>query len=70
MAYVRTKPFHPSQRKIELTKDYMIIELRLMWNYELESLILSYGNNIEVLSPIDFREKVAARIKNAQELYS
>ena len=70
IAYVRTKPFHPSQKRIELTDDYMIIELQLMWNYELESLILSYGNNMEVLAPQDFRDKVAERIRAAKDLYA
>lgn len=69
LAYVQTKPLHHSQRKIELTEDYMIIELRLMWNYELESLLLSYGEQLEVLSPLDFREKMAARIKHSHALY-
>jgi predicted DNA-binding transcriptional regulator YafY len=69
IAYIRTKPLHHSQRKIELTDDYMIIELRLLWNYELESLILSYGNNVEVLAPQDFREKIAERIRTAKSLY-
>lgn len=69
VAYVRTKPLHPSQKKIELTNDYMIIELKLMWNYELESLILSFGNQMEVLAPLDFRTKIAERIKAAKNLY-
>lgn len=70
IAYIRTKPLHHSQRKIELTDDYMIIELKLLWNYELESLILSYGDQIEVLAPQDFRQKIAERIKTATDLYA
>lgn len=69
IAYVRTKPLHPSQKRIELTDDYMIIELQLMWNYELESLILSYGNNMEVLAPQDFRENIMVRVRALNTFY-
>ena len=69
IAYILTKPLHHSQRKKTLTDDYMIIELQLMRNYELESLILSYGDHIEVLAPEGFRKKITERIKNAQRRY-
>jgi len=69
MHYVMKKPLHHSQRYPVKTDDYIIIELRLLWNYELESLILSYGNNMEVLSPPSFREKIKQRVAASHEQY-
>ena len=67
--YVLTKPFHASQRHIE-TKDHStIIELKLRWNFELEALILSFGDHIEVLSPLSLRQKIADRIKRQSLFY-
>lgn len=52
--YVKTKPLHESQRVHENN----ILELRLIINNELESLILSFGNDIEVLEPQHLRAKI------------
>jgi hypothetical protein len=69
MYYVMKKPLHHSQRYIEKASDYIIIELRLLWNYEIEALILSYGDNMEVLSPLSFRKKIAARVAASNQRY-
>jgi predicted DNA-binding transcriptional regulator YafY len=69
MAYVTTKPLHASQKKVEATDDYIILELELMWNYELESLILSYGDQMELLSPPEFRLTIKERLIATRALY-
>lgn len=62
--YIQTKPIHGSQKQKQLGPSYTIITLDLIPNYELESLLLSYGEGIEVISPMSLREK----IKNRAEL--
>ena len=62
--YITSKPLHGSQ-KIEGN----ILTLELKHNYELESLILSYGENMKVLEPIHLKESVINRLKNASKLY-
>ncbi len=50
--YVITKPFHHSQKTTEKFEDGSVtIKLRLHHNYELERLILGFGESIEVLKP-------------------
>lgn len=64
--YIQTKPLHGSQK---YNKDHGILTLEVKPNYELESLILSYGENIEVLNPPSLREKIENRIKMMKENY-
>jgi predicted DNA-binding transcriptional regulator YafY len=55
--YISSKPIHGSQR---IKENILAIEVKL--NYELESLILSYGENMRVLAPLFLVEKIKARI--------
>ena len=66
--YIKTKPLHPSQA--ELDKDNRIIQLDVFLTWELESLILSYGDNIEVIEPISLRERIQKRVNNLLEIYN
>lgn len=51
LPFIRSKPLHGSQRM----KDD-IIRLEVKINYELKSLIRSFGNQLEVLEPEELRE--------------
>lgn len=66
--YIKTKPLHPSQA--ELDKDNRIIQLDVFLTWELESLILSYGDDVEVIEPISLRERIQKRVKNLLEIYN
>ncbi|AOW20474.1 helix-turn-helix transcriptional regulator [Urechidicola croceus] len=61
--YVITKPFHHSQRTIKETHDGVIFNIWVQINFELERMILGFGDSIEVLKP----EKLRVRIKNKLE---
>jgi len=61
--YIQTKPLHGSQKTKEKGDTYVVIELELIPNYELESLILSFGEGIEVLSPETLRDKIKNRVQ-------
>lgn len=64
--YITSKPPHGSMRMND--KEY-IIKLELIPNYELEALILSYGDGVEVLEPKWFRDKIKGRIKALLSFY-
>ena len=76
--YIRTKPLHLSQRIIEEAEGYAIISINVKVNNELESLILSFGDDMEVIAPSTFRDRIAGKIqamnhkylKNAENLHS
>jgi len=60
--YILTKPIHLTQRHKHLI-DGLEIKIKVIPNYELENLILSFGETVRVISPIDFRKRIIARIK-------
>lgn len=66
--YITTKPLHGSQ-KIYDTDNNFEVHLKLIPNYELETLILSFGEKIQVLQPITLIEKVKDRINKMKNNY-
>ncbi len=67
--YIRTKPLHLSQRIVEENDFFAVVSINVKVNKELESLILSFGSDIEVLSPTFFRQRVAEKISALNEKY-
>ncbi|EPR72447.1 putative transcriptional regulator [Winogradskyella psychrotolerans RS-3] len=67
--YVITKPFHPSQRIIEETEDGVIFNIFVQINFELERLILGFGDTIEVLKPQKLRNRMLKKLKTSVRNY-
>lgn len=58
--YVTSKPLHLSQQIISQEDCTLSIEVRP--NYELDQLILSFGPDVEVLEPTEYREHIKGKI--------
>ena len=67
--YVATKPWHGSQKILEENNDYVIVQLDVILNYELEQQILSFGDYVEVIAPKSLRDKIAQRLQNSLTQY-
>ena len=67
--YVITKPLHESQKDYE-QENGLLVKLKLIPNFELEQLILSFGENVEVISPEFFKQKIVNRIFALNKIYS
>ena len=67
--YIRTKPLHLSQRIIEEAEGYAIISINVKVNKELESLILSFGDDMEIIAPASFRDRIAEKIQAMNKKY-
>lgn len=69
--YLATKPIHPTQTELksESTKSTKMIRLQVQINNELETTILSYGEDMEVLSPEWLRNRIKDRIKRLEGNY-
>lgn len=68
--YVITKPFHHSQKVIEkLSNGSIVIRLFVHINFELERLILGFGETIEVVQPRLLRKRINKKIEKAAEIY-
>ncbi|MFI8379084.1 helix-turn-helix transcriptional regulator [Leeuwenhoekiella sp. NPDC079379] len=62
--YIQTKPIHPTQTRPKfLESGEMVISIKVIPNYELERLILSYGEKVKVISPKSIRDKIQFRIQ-------
>lgn len=69
LPYVLTKPLHPSQ-EIQNTSDFgTLVKLRLLPTRELLTLLLSYGADVEVMSPAELRERMAEELASALRSY-
>jgi len=68
--YVLTKPIHHSQRLVKENEDGSIeITFLVKLNFELERLILGFGDAIKVLQPERLRNQIFQKLKGAIGLY-
>lgn len=70
--YVKTKPIHHTQQMIrEYKNGSVLIRLTLICNYELRAVLLSFGNDVEVIKPSflreDLKEILGLAIRNYSE---
>ena len=68
--YIETKPLHSSQMVIDIGKDYTDFQIEVIPNFELEARLLSYGENVEVISPEALRIKLSERVHRLSSRYS
>lgn len=66
--YIATKPIHPTQ-KSRNTENGLEVTINVVLNYELEKLILSFGETVKVLSPQSLQETILSRINKSVEIY-
>lgn len=68
--YVLTKPFHHSQKVLEKFKDgSILISIKVHHNFEIERLILGFGDSIEVVKPRILRNRIKRKLINALKSY-
>lgn len=67
--YIATKPIHGTQHVVVQNEDYVIIQIEVIPNFELEQQILSYGELMSVIAPQNLRDKIANRIRSSLEQY-
>lgn len=67
--FIKNTPIHETQEIISDTTNGLEIKLRLIDNKELRSMILSWGNQVEVLSPFGLRKAIANEIKKLAQRY-
>jgi predicted DNA-binding transcriptional regulator YafY len=68
--YIESKPLHGSQKKKWLDTNTLEIKLSVILNYELERLIMSYGESVKVIGPLHLCEIIPGRHKKAFDLYN
>lgn len=69
LPYIKTKPMHGSQKVKKQGATHAIVTLDLIPNYELEAMLLSYGEGVEVLHPKTLRDRMKERIERIYKEY-
>jgi len=69
--YLKTQALHKSQTIIEdCPNNGLTIEYRLIVNYELIGIILSYGADVKVLAPKSLQDKILEILDRAKKRYN
>jgi predicted DNA-binding transcriptional regulator YafY len=67
--YVLTKPLHGTQKQDKTDTTGLTIQIEVMPNRELYQLILSFGEDVEVLSPITVRNEIKEKVTKMNQIY-
>jgi len=63
--YIVSKPIHESQSELSqlCTEEYVVIRLKLIPNYEFETLLLGFADSVEILEPESLRQSILERAR-------
>ena len=67
--YIESKPIHGSQKSKWIDNKLLEVNLQLIVNYEFESLVLSYADNVKIVSPKWFVGYIKNKLGKAERLY-
>ncbi len=67
--YISTKPLHLSQRIQEENDEFAIISINVKINKELIALLLSFGPDVEVISPASLKAEIKKNISALSDIY-
>jgi hypothetical protein len=68
-SYIETKPLHQSQKKIKKVESGYETSIKVIPNYELEKLMLSFGERVKIMCPTSLKTKLKERISKAYTNY-
>lgn len=69
MDYLRTLPWHSSQKEVYTTDEYSDFEYYLRPTFDFLQEILSQGDEVEILEPESFRQEVIDALQNTMKRY-
>jgi predicted DNA-binding transcriptional regulator YafY len=69
-SYIATKPLHQSQKMIRKSERGFETSIKVIPNYELKKLLLSFGERIEVLGPSYLRNSIREIGKKMNNIYN
>ena len=68
--YIKTKPLHgATQHLVSQDEHGAVITIEVYLNYELEQLLLSFGEKVKVLEPAELKERIKERLAGAMKNY-
>ncbi|WP_291127524.1 helix-turn-helix transcriptional regulator [Flavobacterium sp. UBA7682] len=67
--YMENKSIHETQRHKWIDENNFEVRIKVYLNYELERLVLSYGDSVKVIEPQKLRDNIVLRIDNSRRNY-
>lgn len=67
--YLRNLPLHESQQEIDRTEEFSLFEMKICPTYDLCQQLLSLGEAIEVLEPVELRSMMREHVKKMGQIY-
>jgi predicted DNA-binding transcriptional regulator YafY len=67
--YVLTKPLHETQKTNLLEDGSLEVRIKVISNYELETMLLGFGEKVKIISPSTLTIAVKSRLENALKQY-
>ena len=67
--YMQNKPLHETQKHKWLNEETLEVKIKVIPNYELERLILSYGESVKVMEPKYLNKNIKDRLIKSYNLY-
>jgi predicted DNA-binding transcriptional regulator YafY len=67
--YIETNPLHETQKPLKEINGVFYTSIQVIPNYELENLLLSFGEKIKVVEPQSLVEKMKLHYQMATDLY-
>lgn len=68
--YLKTKPIHGSQKKVDETEEGFTFSIEVIPNYELNKRILSFGSALTVLEPNNLKDVIISNLKDNLKKYN
>jgi predicted DNA-binding transcriptional regulator YafY len=60
--YMENKSIHETQKHKWIDENTLEVKIKVIVNYELERLILSYGESVRVVEPVHLKETIKGRL--------
>ena len=67
--YMENKPIHETQKHKWLNEETLEVKIKVIPNYELERLILSYGDSVKVIEPLYLKNQIIIRLQKSINQY-
>jgi len=67
--YIKSLPFHPSQKIMEENEKSFMTELFMLPTYDFRMELLKYGDQCEVVEPKKLRDEMKAIVVNLSKMY-
>ena len=67
--YIKTKPLHLTQHKVSEERNHTTISINVKINKELIALLLSFGPDIEVISPASLKAEIKKNVSALSDIY-